>query len=133
MNHIVSDCMKLGHGLQMVLKDAAVKGNLLTLVQLSRPNWPHRAQRAAQRFLSQRQLRRPDQFSRLCDYLEYLDKELLTYSSRYPVRREVAVADEVTLKRWEARWARVRQRAATPPATDNPPAPRRQRALAQAA
>lgn len=110
MKHIVSDCLNVGSGLCLLVRGALDKDNLSNLVQLSRPNWHPASQAGACRYLSQRSLRRVSEFAHYMDYLAYLDKQLQDYSRQHPVRQELAVADELALARWQARWARVRQR-----------------------
>lgn len=110
MNSIVKDCVQLGQGLSGLMVDCTGRENLLTLVQISRPNWPLIAQRSAVRFLRSRQLRRSEEFPCYADFLDYLDKALSKFHLEHPVRAQVEVADELTVSRWEARWQRMRQR-----------------------
>ena len=110
MNSIVKDCFQLGQGLSALMVDCTGRENLLTAVQISRPNWPLSAQRSAVRFLRSRQLRHSEAFPCYADFLEYLDKALSKFQLEHPVRAQAEVADELTVSRWEARWKRMRQR-----------------------
>lgn len=110
MNSIVKDCVQFGRGLSCLMADCTGRKNLLTLVQISRPNWPLDAHRNAVRFLRSCTLRHSGEFPCDADFLDYLDKVLSKFNQHHPVRPEAEMADELTVSRWEARWQRMRQR-----------------------
>lgn len=110
MNHIVEDSVHICRGISALIMDTTCKRNLMTMVQISRPNWPSTAHTRAVQYLRSQSLRHHSTFSSIQDYLEHLDKELNRFNQQHPVHAQMLVADELTLSRWEARWRRMRQR-----------------------
>ncbi len=108
MKHIAEDKLNIGDRLSALWMVATGKGQLLTMLRASRPNWSHRRCLMAAQYLRGSGLKSFADYGAVSDYLAYLDGQLNHYADLHPVAVDHEVADKLTLCCWERRWRRVR-------------------------
>lgn len=109
MNHLLVDAAKLGRMARDMMTGWSAKGRLRRAICVSRPNWPENVCSRVASFLNAKGVKPVNDFQSNVAYLVYLDSLLNDYARENPVVGSFPVADTVTLKRWEQRWALSRQ------------------------
>lgn len=110
MRELFADTLNISAAVKEILLTPTPQGRLHYLIRISRPNWSARECFKAGRWIRRNGLKARSAFSEEDKYLEHINKQLLAYDRAYPVRGQHAVADELALSRWEARWERARSR-----------------------
>jgi hypothetical protein len=110
MKHLIDDVVKLGRASTGLLAGLSVKGRLLNVINVCRPNWPDAFRAKAANYLSAQAVKQPHKFVAMADYLSYIEVQLNRYAAQNPVVEVFPVADDLGLKRWELRWQASRQR-----------------------
>jgi len=94
MKHLIDDALNIGRAAKRLLVGFSVKGLLIKVISVSRPNWPETFCIKAADSLAEYGIKSPFQFETRMEFLSYIDVQLTRYAARHPVVDVFPQADE---------------------------------------